>query len=381
MKRTILISVIVLFVSATAVAPVVQPASAAEWEDECVNAKTVSDGVLEGRLSPSDTDAFLLDMDEGDYKEMRFEWNADRVDQVFFLAEDSYSYFSLAGLPANDAHDTAIGQNYDDYYVESVNGGDVSEFELYAEEDEGTVCVQLRHRDDSATEWTLEIGDTQSSTAVSKEHLQDLESTVESQEETIAELEGTVTSQEERITELESTVESREETVADLESQVSEKDDRIDELETQLENADVSIDVTVESQEAESFRVGGELSTSVEVDGGSPSDVSIGFDNEQYTPTDGTVDIPLESAGTHELSVTYGDATETVSLDVADADTGTDDAGADGGDSSTTEQATDGSTNGEGSASDDGTGTGFGTLVALVGLLSVSLLSLRRHRS
>lgn len=147
---------------------------------------------------------------------------------------------------------------------------------------------------------------------------------------------------------------------------IDELEEEIAELEAELADAEVSIDVTVEPADAQTFQVGGYAEVSVDVDGASPSAVSLGFAGEEYTPEDGSATIPLETAGEHELHIAYEEHDETIGLDVeASEDDGVgngEDDVSDGDDTATDE--------------DDGL-PGFGVVLGILGLLGA--IGLRRH--
>ena len=115
------------------------------------------------------------------------------------------------------------------------------------------------------------------------------------------------------------------ERIESLEDEVDQLEDEIDQLEAELTDADVSIDVTVEPADAATFQVGGDALVSVESDDVEPSEVTVEVDGEAHTPNDGEATIPLTEPGEIDLAISYGDVTETVSLDVAQADTDDDD--------------------------------------------------------
>ncbi|WP_425548289.1 hypothetical protein, partial [Actinoplanes cyaneus] len=175
-------------------------------------------------------------------------------------------------------------------------------------------------------------------------------------EDRVAELRGEMEQKEQRIDELESDLADREERIEELEAELEEREQEIAELEAELEDADVTIDVSVEPADQATFQVGGEMRVEVDAEGTASSDVTLDFAGQQYTPSDGEAVIPLESAGTQDLSIEYEGMTEVVTLDVA-TDDGTQP------DTDEEDQV----------AADDIPGFGFITaLIALAGLLLLS---------
>lgn len=156
--------------------------------------------------------------------------------------------------------------------------------------------------------------------------------------------------------ELAGMIESYEDEIADLEAELDAKEDEIADLEAELADADVSIDVSVEPEDAATFQVGGAALVSIESDDVEPSAVTIEADGEEYAADGGETSVPLTDAGELDLSVNYGDATESVSIAVQEADTDDD------------------------TADDDDDGMpGFGPIAALIAILGS--LGFLRHRT
>lgn len=320
-----------------------------EWPDNCDEAPIIDSGQYSGVIdTPNDEDYFRLRMDKGEYygvnmivpiEEDKFRWDDH------WSGSDPVSYsdlsniellFGTPGLPLGNIQPE----------IET-------SMKVFAEED-GVHCFSVYERGDADVpyEWQMNL------------------------EKNDPEPAGF------EITELQEENEELESEISELESQLEEKNERISELESQLENSDVTIDVSVEPEDQATLEVGGEMSVSVAADGASPSDVTLRFGGETYTPSGGGATIPLESAGAQELSIEYEDTTETVTLDVAQDDSSSDD-GTDAGDTTTDDDAStssDQDTSDTDDGSSDGSGPGFGVGIALVAVVSLGVLFQRKIR-
>jgi len=298
-------------------------ASGPEQVDRCDDAPVLSEGTHTGALTPEGHNLFRLDLSQGEYATVGVEFDErdlNRISTVRSLwdAEDSDAYGTWSEGDHNSEYQPEESSARGTTWGWFENGGEV---EIWAEEP--PVCVEIRTRDDNGGTYTMSIaeGDNSLPEIVTTDEAEDLHDQIDS-----------------------------------LESQNADLEDEIDALETELENAEVDINVMVEPAEQASFQVGTEMRVNIDAEGTSPSDVLVDFGGEQYTPTDGTAAIPLESVGTHEMTVEYGDKTETLTLDVDDE--GTDD----------------------GSTADQDPGTdddipGFGIMVGLKALLAVTGLA------
>lgn len=333
-----------------------------EWPGECDDAPILDSGTYTGSIdSPDDDDYFVLDMDKGEYYAMHV------------LVPDEQDEFELSGYPfgrySNAADDYNVPAIRNESDVEAsgeeltnFRGGTTARAEFWANED-GLFCFDVDDTGEGEIPYEWQIS-------------------LERNDPEPASFE--VTDLQEENDELRSQVDALEENVSELESEVEAKNERIAELESRLEDANTTIEVTVAPEERASFEVGGEMRVTVDAEGASSSDVSLGFDGEEYTPSDGEAAIPLSSAGAQELSVNYEDETESVAIDVT-ADETTDEAesGEDASDGDGSAANGESESDGESTSGDDASGVGtpgFGIPSGLAGLVGAGYL-LRRRRS
>lgn len=143
-------------------------------------------------------------------------------------------------------------------------------------------------------------------------------------------------------------------------------------LRARLRNATPNVTVVVEPGER-GFVVGSVAVVRTRVQGGEGGELTVSYRGVTYSPDDsGTVRIPLEAPGTHELAVSYGDHTESVDLTVRERGDGGTTAGGDGNEGGTRGGTADAETSGGG-------GPGFTSVVAVVAVVAGALLAKRRR--
>lgn len=330
--RVLLMTIVIV---AGAVAAVAQPVAADDMANKCDNAEVLEPGAHSGRLVNQDYDAFILDIDDGDYINANLSINPRRAQQIDFygaLGDDhQYADFSLNDVPENDAEDwvTTSRVNTED--------GDVA-FELAALES-GTTCVRMRLQgaDDQATDWRLAF----------------------------------------------TTEDAMPPPVADPE-RVEELQLRVEELEQQIESSDeagedISIDVTVQpGAENQAYVAGGEAVVQAEGQNVDWSEFRVGYQGESYSlDQSGTAAIPLTGAGEQQLRFSYADVTETAPITVQtnhNPDTTTDATTGEG--TSETSEAIQGD-EADSPAATEQDGAGFGSGMAIATLV-VTALAVRR---
>lgn len=335
MKKWALPFVVIITVSLFASAPVA--ADGPEQSDTCEEAPQLTEGVYTGQLTPEGYNLFRLDLDQGEYVTLTVEFDETDLDHIEMPtgpgdAEDSDAYGDHSEGDYNSDYNPTEETYSGVYYGGFDDGGEV---EIWAEEP--PICLQLESENGNGGSYTISVS------AVNENEPPEIVSSEEAEE-------------------LETEID-------DLETENEDLEAEIDELETELENAEPTINVSVEPADQANFQVGGEMAVSVSSDNVSPSEVSIGFNDEEYVPTGGEAIIPIASAGLQTLSFEYGDTTETVSIDVADAETGDS--------SSSDNQDTAGDSDGEVSG---GSGPGFGILGGLIAVLSLGLTALRQRK-
>lgn len=324
-----------------------------EWPDSCADAPYIDTGQYSGAIdTPDDKDTFRLQMDKGEYYSFAMVVPSEQ--------DGSHVRAFTRDISWTNIENADTGGTVGDPAIEGFTPGLEATWRGYAEED-GVYCFEIDgHSDaDIPYEWKMSL---------------------EKNDPEPAGFE--ITELQEENDELNSEINDLGSEINNLESQLDKKDERISELESQLENADVEIDVSIEPEDQATFQVGGEMAVSVNSDDAAASDVTLRFGGDQYTPSGGEATIPLESAGTHKLAIEYEDTTETLTLDVASSDAGTNDGDrtnntTEGNDPGSTDDSSN-SDNTDGDSS-DGSGPGFGIVGVLAAFGGTGYLLKRRH--
>jgi len=261
---------------------------------------------------------------------------------------------------------------------------------------------------------TLEVGELRDQIEQKDQTISDLQSEIDSKEQTINDLQSEIDSKEQTINDLQSEIDSKEQTINDLQSEIDNKEQTINDLETELESAteDVSISVSVEPADArQSFVEGGSAIVEASSDDADFEKLSLESNGQTFEfDSSGETRVPLESAGTQEMTLEYADTSESFSLNVQESNSGTTETSPGETDSPTTEtdesdsdvQDSDGdgvidsedyapndpevqeksdlvsNETDESDSTGSGFGPGFGPVVALVGILLVTLGAMRR---
>jgi hypothetical protein len=103
MRRAFPVLIALLMVASIGLVPQ-SVAADDEWADSCATAETISPGTYSGRISPDDDDAFILEMDEGDFIQGSLSYNTERAGdiQVDSETEGRYPYASGLSLTAEN---------------------------------------------------------------------------------------------------------------------------------------------------------------------------------------------------------------------------------------------------------------------------------------
>lgn len=350
--------------------------------DLCANAPVLDEGTHSGTVTPNGYSLYRLDVGEAGFVTVRMEFDQQSFSTInigpatYDSAEDAddYGYTAPNSAGYGGEYSTSVGQTSSG--VTARLGNRRAEFERSG----GTAEIWVESSPACIAVFGIAEGGTYTMSVTEGDSTPPEVVTVEEAERLQTEIDD-----------LNDELDEREQRIDELETQLADSEERIEELETQLENADVSIDVTVEPS-GERFVAGSQATVSVDALGASATDVTLSFAGTAYTPTDGSATIPLEAAGQQELSVEYGDASESVTLDVEAAETtsqATDETGAesdsdgdetnDAGETATGDDANDAS---ETEVGDDGSGQsgspGLGVTASLAALLAVVAGLLRR---
>lgn len=322
----------------------------------------VSSGEQSGTIqSPGDQDNFRVQLDHGEYLSIRASAD-DSIDISMFPNSDNtvqeISDVSVRGGSPGDLRTVHFNA---DLNTEGT-------WELWAEDDI-IACISIEASDnepDVPFEWILAIERNDPDPP-------EFSPADDSLLDEIAELEAENTNLESDIANLESDIASLEAEIGDLEAKNAELEAEIDDLEAELEateDGDVIIDISVEPADAAEFIAGGEAIIDVDIAEASPEDVEIEFAGNQYITDGGQATVPLDSAGTHEMSFSYEDVEKTVLLDIAndDTDDDSDDTASPDHDAADTTPT-----------DDDEFGSGFGLAVGLIALLGMALLLGRQN--
>ena len=326
-------------------------ATSDDWPT-CNNAQIFTEGEFEGELqTSSETDAMGFRLSPGEYLKITMEF-PERAGSPDVYLQNGPANMNLLHdeTDARGAINVGFGLGDSNAHLKP-KPGETAEIEVWGVEPlpNDWLCLRIEDSDwETSYEWGLTVE--RSNPDVELYDVRQLE---------------------DRVAELRGEMEQKEQRIDELESDLADKEERIEELEAELEDADVTIDVSVEPADQATFQVGGEMRVEVDTEGAASSDVKLDFAGQQYTPSDDEAVIPLESSGTQDLAIEYGDTTETVTLDVAqdDADTAEETPG---------ERQTDGADADEDSPPDtDATGEdmpGFSVGVAILALLTAGYL-------
>ena len=306
-------------------------------------------------ISPGDVDSFEIQVEQGDYISVRAVATSEAEDPVVRKTHTWITTREEEGL--SSMHEASV-----DTHRATLFPGEEGTWEIWPEEDD-TLCIAVFDRGggDVPYEWKINLEENNPEPAT-------FETT---------ELENEVSQLEDELVDKENQIDDLESELVDKENEIEALEEKIADLEAELEDADVTIDVSVEPADQATFQVGGEMRVEVDAEGTASSDVALDFAGQQYTPSDGEAIIPLESAGTQDLSIEYEGMTEVVTLDVA-----TDDDTQPDTDEETVGDDTPPDTDEEAIGDEDQVATddipGFGFITALIALAGLLLLSRRQ---
>lgn len=343
-KALALSTFVVLCVAMTAT-----PVAADDMADNCEEARVLSDGTYSDRITPNDKDVFILELDEGDYITANLSWDHNITSAVFFTDElthtEVYTSVDLTETGKNARGEgisySSIFSNNDKQRYPRADGS--VQFEATAQGDAGKVCISIGTRSNERShDWTLSFSTNQPAVEYGPGGSGDS---------------GTV----ER---LEQQLERKNETIQQLE-------ERVDELESQLNATNngqsITVQVTVNpSGNQQGFVQGGTAIVIAESAQAELSKLQIDYRGNTYSlDASGQAAIPLTGTGEQEVTFRYAGVSESVILDVQSQEqqrsTVTDTPSTDGG----------------GEIIPVGS-PGFGPIPALVALLAVAFLALRR---
>ena len=379
MSWKVVILVVVILVSAAGIGMAGTAGADDGWGDSSCwsgsdDGPIVSSGEHSGTiLSPDDQDNFRVQLEHGEYL------------SISAAADDNIdiSTHGVGAITVQEASDVNVVDDGSPGGLRTVrfdrDMNSKGTWELWADEDT-VICTSIEATDDEPDvpfEWTIAFEKNDPDPPEFNPGDESLEEEIDELEEENAALESEV---DELEASLEDEIDELEEENAALESEVGE-------LEAELESADdtdVIFDISVEPEDAVEFQHGGEANIDIDVENADPGDVEITFAGNQYTAADGQAIIPLDSVGTHELSFSYEDTEETVLLNVADddSDDSTDDTDPADDDTATADDGTDDTAPADDDqATTDDDVPGFGVTAALMSLLAIISLLVRRNKT
>lgn len=267
-----------------------------EWTGKCDNAEEISPGAYSGTLSPEDQDSFVVEIPQGDYINVRLEWENENLTGIQFM-DDAFKYggveyehdshqestrdmegkFSSASILYNGKGRDAVTPSPSDMPFET---------RVYSEGD-GPVCLGVLAYE-GAGDWKMSfsIQDEEPPALVDQHEAREIENEIE---------------------ELESLLEQKNQTISELNSNSSNSD-----------IGGVDIDVTINPGNGqENFVEGGKAVIKAESENADISEMYVEYrDGIFQFDSSGKTIVPLSEIGTQELTLVYGNATEQASIDV-----------------------------------------------------------------